>query len=94
MSNLTEDGYPTDEALDALTTWPIDSREDIIELLEFARSIWRWPDYATRDGDTFTFVTGGWSGHEDIIQALDDHPTLNPLAWQSSERGGRHVYRP
>ena len=93
MTEWVEGDYPTELALNTLRGWHIRGHDDIVRALEFARSIWHWPEFATRDGDTWTFVTGGWPGNEDIIEAMADNKVLDLAAWKLSEYGGRHVYQ-
>jgi hypothetical protein len=38
------------------------------------------------------FITGGWSGNEEVITAMKQNP-LWRLLWESSYRGGKHVLR-
>jgi hypothetical protein len=93
---LDDDGYPTDETLtlirkfgsigEATPNWAL--------LLAFCTSIWRYPDYVeiSEDGRRFVFATGGWSGNESIIEALQGNGFFWILCWFQSERGGRHVF--
>ena len=87
---LDDDGYPTEAALKQISMW---SHNDTEGALEAVRSLWHWPDYARRNGDEFEFITGGWSGNESLISALEENLLLRALCWWSSERGGRHVWR-
>jgi len=38
------------------------------------------------------FATGGWSGNEDIMQALNQNAWAR-MKWEFSASGGLHVYR-
>jgi len=38
------------------------------------------------------FATGGWSGNEEIIGAMRANYGLWSLYWESSHRGGLHVF--
>lgn len=40
---------------------------------------------------TLKLITGGWSGNEDIIRNIP--PLFDMLYWQSSHRGGLHIYK-
>jgi len=44
---LDDDGYPTDEALDCIREWPIRTPFDCADLLEFAESLWSYPQPVT-----------------------------------------------
>jgi len=98
------DGYPTEETLDQIKTWPAD---DIAACLDFARAAWHWSDWCDEDlsaaerevlhaepGERFArFATGGWSGNEDIIAALKANMMIRGLAWRLSASGGLHIFR-
>lgn len=90
-----EDGYPTDEALEALRR----HQGTIPELVALACALYRCggvtvehgPDGIGRPGIVFTTVTMGWSGCESVDAVL--HGTLFYQAcWESSSRGGVTVY--
>jgi len=92
--------YPTEEELKKIEEWDY---KNIIDLAYFIQSIW-WmgEDLATiseikedefgRKYRMLKLVTGGWSGNEDILVALQKNQMVNMLAWQSSFRGGLHIY--
>lgn len=83
--------YPSDEELARIVAWPV---EDCAGLLAFVRSIWNWPEYAWEAGGMIALATGGWSGNEDIIAALQENQMFWILCWQSSHRGGMHWFKP
>lgn len=86
-----EGGYPTDAALERIRTWPC---EDWRGLLEHIRPYWEDdPGYGSwrRTRRRLRLATGGWSGNEDIIGALD-RSCFGIIAWESTHRGGLHVY--
>lgn len=39
-----------------------------------------------------TFITGGWSPNEDVIEAMHRNTILWMLCWESSHRGGKFVF--
>ena len=84
------DGYPTDETLNAIEEWPY---TDFDGLLEYVREAWSdigriWE----ADGD-IKLATGGWSGNESIIGAMQQNHVFWAMAWYSSTRGGLHILR-
>lgn len=90
---MDENGYPTEEELERIRTWPW---QDFVGLLEFvnAQCWWPRPDCGFRKfDDLYELATGGWSGNEEVIDALHHNPMFNALCWQSSHRGGLHVYK-
>lgn len=82
------DGYPTETTLDRIRTWPLNEPG----LWDFVKQCWQYPDCFRRDPGGITLITLGWSGNENIVQALRDNTVFHSLCWQSSERGGTHRY--
>mgnify|MGYP001214703824 CR=1 FL=1 len=81
--------YPTEQELEQIKTW-----SDIPSLPEFIETVWN-TGYGTfaRNGGTLKLVTGGWSGNEDIIEAMGNNVALFwTLYWQRSERGGAFYF--
>jgi hypothetical protein len=91
--------YPTDEALDALASFTGTPGE----FLQAVHRQWndghgRWDearlsgDRAEQPGTRVVLVTGGWSGNESVIAAVQD-TMFHLMFWYSSTRGGLHEYR-
>jgi hypothetical protein len=101
---LTEDGYPTDETLERIANAPA---REALELAERAWHWDGWASrrlsdaehrvvHADADDDSGEFVrfaTGGWSGNESIVGALNENPMVRVMCWQLSARGGLHIYK-
>lgn len=84
------DGYPTDETLDAIKLWP---HQKSRELFAFIKAAWKYPDYFSEpENGVYRIVTGGWSGNESLIAALEKNFIVRVTCWQSSSRGGLHKY--
>ena len=89
---LDADNYPTEDTLEQIRQW----RGTANALLNAVIGI--WPHYGTTADETtpdggarrVVLVTGGWSGCEQLIGALQQ-TLLWSLAWQESVVGGRHV---
>ena len=92
--------YPTDEDLKLIEEWDYN---DFETLAKFVQSIWyHGEDYARlddwkkdefkREYRMFTLITGGWSGNEDIVCALNNNQMFGMLCWHTSSRGGLHIY--
>lgn len=64
---LDDYGYPTSAVLAKIETWEINSNADCVELLEFCRELWNYPEYFGSENGVYTLVTVGWSGNESII---------------------------
>ena len=80
-----KDGYPTESTLDLIRQW---SFGDLRGLAEFVCEAWQYDDYANIDGDKMELHTGGWSGNESLIEALQDNTMFWMRCWMKSERGG------
>lgn len=86
---LDDDGYPTDEALDIVAAWP---HTDIPGLIAFVRDLWRYPNFWTDDGDRLCISTGGWSGNESLIAAMQRNRMFWIMCWYRSMRGGHYDF--
>ena len=86
---VDEDGYPTEHTLQCIRDWDI---QDLIEVLRYMRDAWHWQHMVDVDGYKWTFLTGGWSGNEELIRAFKDNHALYDMSWMSSNRGGKHVF--
>ena len=62
--------------------------------LRFCARCWN-KDYGFvyRDGPNICFVTRGWSGNELIIGAMEQNHAMWSICWESSHRGGLHVFQ-
>lgn len=101
---LTDHGYPSDYAMDAVTYFQGTPHE----LVGLVQSLWRPHDLIDmkqmddpRWGEPcmeVTFITGGWSGNEDLLSALSQNDFQHQTNfawkyWESSHRGGKEVFR-
>lgn len=90
-----DDGYPTDEALDRIRTF-VGTAE---EMVGYVRSLMHnggskledFVDDFGRPQKRLTLITGGWSGCESVISALQG-TMFHLVGWESSFRGGKHTY--
>jgi hypothetical protein len=88
--------YPSKQELDKIKNWSCLTYNDGVSLAEYIVSLWNWSEYGPLKGKrvkTLTLRTGGWSGNEDIIDALNHNFMFTSLFWQKSERGGLHIYK-
>lgn len=98
---MDSDGYPTEDTLHVIENWKWEDG-GYLELAEFIKNIWHFNDWAEyrpmteddmgRKYRELRLATGGWSGNESIIAALNKNQMFNMLCWQSSHRGGLHIY--
>lgn len=87
----SERDYPTQDELDKIVKWP---PPDWKGLFEFVHSIWWMADWGVDcDGDNYSFSTGGWSGNEDLIGAMQQNFIFWSLCWVSSKRGGHFEFK-
>lgn len=86
-----KDGYPTEETLKAVREWPC---EDFEGLIAFMKRAWQWPEFIQPlPQGGYSFSTGGWSGNEDLMQALEENRPVYFMYWYASLRGGHYEYR-
>lgn len=84
-------GDPSAGELRRIRQWDY---EKLPELMEYVRGIWWMADWGFRSrGRTFRLSTGGWSGNEEIIEALKRNAMFWMMCWRSSRRGGHYVFR-
>lgn len=91
-SDVESDVYPTKLELQRIKTWP---PEDFDGLMNFVETLW-WPGsrYVQRRLDNVVELsTSGWSGNEDIIEAIEANRIWWLLYWESSRRGGHYVFK-
>lgn len=96
------DGYPTDEELTRIREWKPEPWNDWRPAFEFIRgcwwaSAWGWHELpmTNEDGEAiihYAISTGGWSGNEEIIDAMRDNFLLWSLNWINHRRGGHFVF--
>ena len=90
-SRLDEDGYPTGDILQYISK--IRSDQSHKEILELVKDLWCYPTYVTVEEDTYTFCTGGWSGNESLISAMQQNLLFWSFCWEMSKKGGVHVFK-
>lgn len=97
-----QDGYPTDEELQKIKEWPI--ADDYADFFAFVRSCWHYADCGYwEEEDTiddlfdrpvhrYSISTGGWSGNESVIQAMEENVMVWIMTWVQSRRGGHFIF--
>lgn len=97
MSDISQPGgeEPSEKTLDLIKAWDYDDHRG---LMEFVRDVWMWPEwgFCERDdaeGEIYELHTGGWSGNEQIIGALQSNTMFWLLRWESSRRGGHYCFK-
>jgi hypothetical protein len=87
-------GYPTEQELKQIREW--DCVNDLIGLLEFVRKQWQYCDAFTLTGKRVLRLelhTLGWSGNEQIIEALQENVIFWMFGWQKSTKGGHYYFK-
>lgn len=100
MSNT----YPSDAALERIKAWDFNTPLEWFAYIKQAGNWWPDPEpWGWSEEDVFAddfdgkrrrfhISTGGWSGNEDILSAMEENFMLWGLTWQSSRRGGHYVF--
>jgi len=94
---MDKNGYPTEKEIKTIKSWDIIKKgpEDLIGFIE---EIWKYADcgYFQLRGKRVLRLelhTAGWSGNEEIIEALQDNQIFWMLYWMKSVRGGHFYFR-
>jgi len=94
---MDKDGYPEDNELQTISNWNI-TKNPVIDLLEYIRDRWQFANYGYFDLSgkrvlRLRMSTGGWSGNESIIKAMQRNWIFWTMYWQQSKRGGHFWFR-
>lgn len=97
---LDDEGYPTQEYLDWLSEWEasIDNKDRIKEIIESLGDSWRYGDWGFIVHRPYSgkikieLHTGGWSGNEDIIRALQNNFHFWSFHWRKHTTGGHYYF--
>ncbi len=87
--------YPSEDVLQEIEKFSLTERkvEDLLEIVKEA-----WNDIGNfvligKSKKRLELHTGGWSGNEDIINALRNNRLFFPIYWYKSERGGHYYFK-
>lgn len=96
---MTQDGYPDDTELSRIREW---THLDLPGAFAFIKSLWHAAEWGWSEEDAadpfrgpvrrYSISTGGWSGNEDLIGAMQDNFLLWNAAWVQSRRGGHYIF--
>jgi hypothetical protein len=101
---MDKNGYPDPEELESIRTWPAGygpkggpAHRDLMEYVEehwmYANAgYWTWVIDTKKKVVSYSLSTGGWSGNEDIIQAMGQNIMFWACCWVSSKRGGHYEF--
>jgi hypothetical protein len=95
---MDEYGYPTKGELYNIRNWNVVTRESLFNLLRYLEERWRYADlgYFKLTGTNVLKLelhTGGWSGNESIIDALQNNQLFWFMGWEKSTRGGHFWFK-
>ena len=93
---LDENGYPDEQSLEQIANWDLGTK-DIYGLLDLIKENTNWADRQIgvkgKRVISFAYHTGGWSGNEDVIEALGRNVFFWSLFWYKSKRGGHFYFK-
>lgn len=98
MSNLDNEGYPTEEFLEYIRNFDFEDAVNPNEYLQELEDGWWMPEWGFtlhrpyRGYRKLELHTGGWSGNEDTIQALQDSFFFT-MFWEKTYRGGHYYFK-
>jgi hypothetical protein len=81
--------YPTEADLATIANW---DPMDFDGWMEFVRELWAYPEYWSCVDGHHRIATGGWSGNECLIGAMQENVVAWSLYWKSSTRGGAYEF--
>lgn len=83
--------YPTDKQLEVIKNFDL-IKHPVKEFLDYVQPLWEYPDRFCRTKHRLYLSTGGWSGNESIISAMQQNYLFWGLYWQKSQRGGHYWF--
>lgn len=88
--------YPMDDEVEKVRKWAFDSPGSFEAFMKYVKSIGHWwPQDVfgwTQDGRVFHVSTGGWSGNEEILGAMQENWTFWAVCWHEHRRGGHYIF--
>lgn len=86
--------YPTDKDLSLIRNW--DNIQNPKGWFDLIHDLWDNPEFGWKVENSgrhtiYRISTGGWSGNEDIIEAMSES-IMWPFTWEQSKRGGHFVF--
>lgn len=89
--------YPTHDQLERIRTWDY---KDPQGWFAYLQSAWHWEEYGPQEvpceDEGYIEIwcsTGGWSGNEELIEAMRANRMLWALTVWAWRRGGHHTFR-
>jgi len=95
---LDHEGYPTEELLEFISKYEPSDDFPLIKFIEVLESAWWMPDWGFKlhkkyKGKTkLELHTGGWSGNEEIMSAIESNLILGLYLRHTMWKRGGHYY--
>jgi len=87
---MDDNGYPEEDELAVIREW---DAMDLRGLMKYVETLWTYRgEYFKQVGDVWYISTGGWSGNEDIVGAMQDNYIWWALNWLQTRRGGHYIF--
>lgn len=92
--DLDAEGYPTDEALEFIAKFNLNKFSTRL-LVMYVSSIWKYlpDDFSLKYKRKVNLSTYGWSGNEDIVEALQRNLLFWSYCYHSHTTGGHWTFR-
>lgn len=93
---LDKDNYPDKISLKRIEKWDILKQgvQGLLDLVEENTHMADWSlSIAGKRVLRFEYHTGGWSGNEEVINALRRNILFFSMFWKKSTRGGHYYFR-
>jgi hypothetical protein len=92
---MDANNYPTEKELAKVKEWDVVKDRD--GLITYLLGLWHWDKYAkyyeTKDGHTILELhTGGWSGNEEILDALRSNVVFWLMYFWIHKSGGHYYF--
>lgn len=92
---VDQDGYPTEAALDRLRSWPVSDKAGCFTFLHaiWWAADWGWSERQLARYRVLHISTGGWSGNESALTALEGNAGMWQATYVRHRRGGHYLFK-
>lgn len=94
-----DNDYPSEDELQEIIDWPATPFPPrYLDLMGKVHRLWMWQDRFCAGHDqlrkvyVYELSTGGWSGNEELIEALRKNRMFWISCWVQSRRGGHYIF--
>lgn len=87
---MNSDAYPSEAVKTKIEDWPTRNNAG---LARYIVEVWHPMGYAKYANGQLRLMTGGWSGNEQLVDALKNNVFFWAACWVKSERGGLFVFK-